>query len=143
MSTSQKTPIWFWIVSGLSFVWNMMGVGAFVMQMQATPEQILADYGQVQADIIAAQPAWYPFVFGAAVFGGAIGCLLLLLRKKLASLFLMISLLAVILQNVYFAMSGVFSKLHGGQWVMTLMIPVVALFLVWFAKKMTAKGVLS
>ena len=137
-----NTPIWHWIISGLLFVWNLMGVGAFIMQMRSSPEKILADYGQVQADLIAAQPSWYPVIFGLAVFGGALGCLGLLLRKKWTSILLIVSLVAVIIQNIYFGMAGVFEHIQGGQWAMSLMIPLIAVFLVWYARKMTAKGIL-
>ena len=139
----MKTPIWHWIISTLLFVWNLMGVAAFVIQMRATPEQILESYGQVQADMIAAQPAWYPVIFGLAVFGGALGCLGLLLRKKWAKLLLLISLIAVIIQNIYFATAGVFEHTHGGQWSMVIMIPVIAMFLVCYAKKITANCILK
>lgn len=138
-----KVPAWHWIISGLLLIWNLLGVGAFIMQMRATPEQILRDYGQVQADIIAAQPAWYPIIFGLAVFGGAVGCLGLLLRKKWANQLLLISLIAVIIQNIYFATAGVFEHTHGGQWSMIILIPLIAIFLVWYARKMTVRGILK
>jgi hypothetical protein len=107
-----------------------------------TDAQIVEAYGSEQATMIITQPSWYTAVFALAVFGGAIGCLGLLLRKSWAVLPLMLSLLCVVIQNIYFAMTGVFENIHGGQWAMTILIPVVAVFLVWFARKKKAEGIL-
>jgi len=138
--TPVKPPVWFWIVSALALVWNLMGVGAYIAQVTMTPEKIVETYGQTQADLMAAQPAWYTAVFALAVFGGALGCLGLLLRKRWALWLLLLSLICVIIQNIYFAMSGVFDYVHGGQWVMTIMIPVIAVLLVLLARKGIANG---
>jgi len=138
-----STPWWFWVISGLALIWNLLGVIAFVMQLSMSPEDVVAAYGQEQADLITSQPTWYIIAFGAAVFGAALGCILLLLRKRAAIWPLLISLIAVIIQNIYFIMSGFLDQVHAGQKVMTLMIPGIALFLVWFSHRMTKRGILT
>lgn len=30
MTASVKPPVWFWIISVLGFLWNLMGVAAFI-----------------------------------------------------------------------------------------------------------------
>lgn len=138
----RKPTIVYWVIAGLAFVWNLMGVAAYLGQSFMTDQQIVEAYGSEQATMIITQPSWYTAVFALAVFGGAIGCLGLLLRKSWAVLPLMLSLLCVVIQNIYFAMTGVFENIHGGQWAMTILIPVVAVFLVWFARKKKAEGIL-
>jgi uncharacterized membrane protein len=137
---TYKPPKWFWIVSAIALLWNLMGIGAYLSQVMMSPEKIAEAYGQVQAELIAVQPAWYTAVFALAVFGGALGCLGLLLRKNWAMWFLLLSLICVIIQNIYFAMSGAFEHVHGGAWVMTLMIPIIAVLLVLLARKAKASG---
>lgn len=138
----KKPSIWFWVIGGLAFLWNVMGVAAYIGQSYMSDEQIIATYGAEQATLIITQPAWYTAVFALAVFGGAIGCLGLLLRKSWALWPLLLSLLCVILQNVYFALNNVYANVHGGQWLMTILIPLVAVFLVWFARRKIADGTL-
>ncbi len=139
---SPKPPLWFWAVSALALLWNLMGVWQYIWQTTATSEDLAKVYNATQLDMINAQPAWYTGVFALAVFGGALGCLLLLLRKKIALWPLLLSLICVIIQNIYFATAGVYAHIHGGEWVMTLLIPLVAILLVWLARHMSAKHIL-
>jgi uncharacterized membrane protein len=143
LATRPATPWWFWAISGLALIWNLMGVGAYIMQATATPEDLVAAYGQTQADLMAAQPAWYTAVFALAVFAGALGCLLLLLRKAVAIWPLLLSLICVALQHIYFAMSGTYEFVQGAEWTMVILVPVVAIFLVWFSRNMRARGILK
>ena len=135
-----KPPIWFWIVSGLAFVWNALGVMAFIGQITMSDEAMAALPADQQA-AFAALPSWYMIVFAVAVFGGTLGCLALLLRKRLATALLTLSFAAVMLQQAYFwLLTDIGSKQHGGQLVMTIAIPVVALLLILFARSSSAKG---
>ena len=138
--TTAKPPVWFWIVSGLALVWNLMGVGAYLAQVMMSPETKAALPEADQA-AIASLPSWYMAAFATAVFAGALGCLALLLRKKWATLLLTLSFAAVVIQQIYFfGLTDLGSKQHGGQLVMTIAIPVVGLLLVLLARSATAKG---
>jgi uncharacterized membrane protein len=139
----NKTPWWFWVVSAVALLWNLMGVGAYISDATMSQEDMVANYGQVLADAAAAQPVWVTGAYAVAVFAGALGCLLLLLRKKLAAPVFIVSLLAVILQQGYMWLaSGVMSEIDMGMKVMYISIPVVAILLVWFARRMGARGIL-
>jgi len=142
MNERNSTPWWFWTISAVLLLWNLMGVEAYIAQVTAGHEDLIASYGQEQADVIASQPSWYVGAFALAVFAGALGCLFLLLRRTWAFWPLLISLLCVMAQNVYFYMNGLYEYVHGGAWVMTIAIPIIAIFLVWFSKRMSAKGIL-
>jgi len=137
-----KPPIWFWVIGGLALVWNLMGVGAYISQVTMSAEA-LAKLSEADQAALASLPSWYLGAFAVAVFGGALGCLALLIRKKWAMVPLVLSLAAVLLQQLYFfVLTDLGSKQHGGQLVMTLAIPVVALLLVLFARSSSAKGYL-
>lgn len=41
-STTQKPPVWFWIISVLALVWNAMGIMAYLGRAFATDEMIAA-----------------------------------------------------------------------------------------------------
>ena len=138
--TMAKPPVWFWIVSGLALVWNLLGVMAYIMQVTMTDEA-MSKLPEADQAAMATLPSWYMAAFATAVFAGALGCLALLLRKKWATLLLVLSFAAVVIQQIYFfGMTDLGSKQHGGQLVMTIAIPVVGLLLVLLARSATAKG---
>ena len=144
MDNHIKTPWWFWAISGVMLLWNLMGVWAYSQDVQMSHEDMVEIHGQALADAASAQPIWVTVVYALAVFGGALGCLLLLLRKKIAVWPLIMSLVAVILQQGYMWLgSGVMSEVPSASKAMYISIPVIAAFLVWFARRMTAKGILK
>ena len=82
-ATTVRPPKWFWIVASIAFVWNLMGVAAYLMQVTMSDETLAALPAEQQA-LYASTPAWATGAFALAVFGGALGCLFLLLRKSWA-----------------------------------------------------------
>jgi len=82
----------FWIVAALGLVWNLMGCLNFVTQMNA---DTVAQMPELYQLIIQSRPLWATLAFGFAVFGGAVGCILLLLRRRGATVALLVSLIAV------------------------------------------------
>ena len=134
--STSKPPIWFWIVSALALIWNAMGVTQYLQQAYKT-DSFIAACTPEQLEMYENLPSWYTAVFALAVFGGAIGCLLLLLRKKLAHTVLLISLIAVIIQMSYVTFSLKMANM------MTPMIVIVGVLLVWLAKIATKKGWIS
>jgi len=144
MSDRVKPPTLFWVIAGLALLWNLMGVGAYLFEALAGEEAIRKNYSPFEADAVFNRPAWVTGVFALAVFGGAIGCIGLLLRKAWAQWPLIVSLIAVILQQIYiWGMTDAASHITGAAWIMPIMIPIVALFLVWFARKKIAKNILT
>ena len=83
-----------------ALLWNILGVFAFIMQLLLTPEMV-SKLPQEQQLAYNNQPLWAFLAFAIAVFGGALGCLLLLFKKSLATLILIISLAAVLAQQYY------------------------------------------
>ena len=85
--------------------------------------KLVAAYSEEQAALMISQPAWYTAVYALAVFGEAIGCLGLLLRKKWALWPLMLSLLCVVIQHIYYLTSETYRFVEGRAWIMVLLIP--------------------
>ncbi|WP_299113392.1 hypothetical protein [uncultured Winogradskyella sp.] len=136
----NKPPIWFWIVSVLALVWNSLGVHGYVSQAYKT-KAFTDAYTTEQIEVMTNLPTWYTALFAIAVFAGAIGCLLLLFRKKIAKLLLTLSFLAATIQMVYFLF---IADLNGVDFsankIMAYIIIVFAAFLVWFAKNAITKN---
>jgi hypothetical protein len=144
MTTSNKPSIGFWIIAIIALIWNAMGVMTYLME-QYKVESYRAEYNAEQLALIDSAPAWSTALFAIAVFGGLLGCLLLLMRKKLATPLFLISLLCILV-NMGYALFGtnqieLFGTLNG--LVMPLVVVVIGIFLYVYSKKMTAKGVLK
>ncbi|GAB5488631.1 MAG: hypothetical protein Pars2KO_22010 [Parasphingorhabdus sp.] len=139
---SQKAPIWFWIVSSVALVWNALGVMVYLQQafMSAGDFQNL---DPAQQDLLSNQPEWITATFAIAVFAGFVGCILLLLRKKLAVRMLALSFVAVIAQYTGFYLEGYWEGLSGPALLMPVLVPVVALCLIIFARHFEQRTVLS
>ena len=139
-TTTNKPPIWFWIVSVLTLVWNAMGVHGYLSQAYQT-EAFTSAYTAEQLDVINGMPAWYTALFAIAVFSGTLGCLFLLLRKKFAKLLLVLSFLTATVMMVYFLF---IADLKGVDFsankIMAYVVIAIAAFLVWFSRKSHAKG---
>ena len=136
-TSTNKPPIWFWIVSIIALVWNAMGVNAYLQQAYNT-ESYRAMYSTEQLEIAANMPSWVTAAFAIAVFAGALGALGLLLRKSWSVKLWLLSLIAVLVQMGYILINGYDSSL-----VMTIMIIVFAFIFVWFSRMSEAKGWLS
>lgn len=123
----------FWLIGAATLIWNAMGAMNFLMQMN--PDAI-ASYPDSHRAIIEGRPAWATVGFAIAVFGGALGCLLLLLRKSIAYYVFIASLIGVVVtmaHTIGVIKSGVsFSPF---EIVMMMVMPVVlAAFLTWYSK---------
>ncbi|WP_074406287.1 MULTISPECIES: hypothetical protein [Aquimarina] len=142
METKTKTPVWFWIISVLALLWNIMGVMAYIGQAFMTDE-VLATLPEGEQNFYNNTPAWVTAAFAIAVFAGTLGCLALLLRKKWASPLLLLSLIAVIAQATYNFFLQDYVALSGNRVIMPIIVIVVAIFLVWFSRNSIAKGLIS
>ena len=128
----------FWAIGAVTLIWNVMGVINFFMQMNA---DALASFPESHRAIVAGRPAWATGGFAIAVFGGALGCLLLLLRKRAAYYLFIASLLGVVVQLIHtlgIASSAIgFSPFEIST--IILMPLVVAAFLIWYSKRAESK----
>ena len=135
MNSTIKPATWFWIVSAIALVWNLMGVMAYLAQVTMSPEAMAA-LPENQRLLYQSTPSWATGAFAIAVWGGTLGCILLLLRKKLASLLLIVSLLGVLVQLYHsFFISNSFAVFGPGGMIMPGMVVVFGIFLIWFSRK--------
>jgi len=86
-------------------------------------------------------PAWATAAFAVAVNGGALGCLLLLLKRSLAGFFLQLSLAGVLVQMFHaFFMSQSYEVYGPGGMAMPVMVILVAVYLVILAATAKSNG---
>jgi len=127
----------FWVITVVALLWNLMGVINFSAQMSA---DLVATYPETHRAIIEGRPAWATAAFAVAVFGGALGCLLLLFRKSSAMYLFVASLLGAIVTMMHaLGVTGSTDFSRFEVFMMMLMPLVVAAFLLWYSKQAEKK----
>ena len=129
----------FWLIGVVALVWNVGGVINFFVQMN--PEMLDA-YRESERAIIEGRPVWATAAFAGAMFGGALGCLLLLFKKSAATYMFIASLIGVIVTMIHALGAGIEFGLGEvlGIILMPLALPV---FLIWYSKWTESKGWIS
>lgn len=138
-TTNSKPSGSFWAIAIIALLWNLMGVNQYIL-MAYKSESVRAGLSAEKLALIDATPVWSTAAFAIAVFAGALGCIALLLRKKVANTLFLLSFLGIIIQNIDAFMRFKVSEFNGVELTMTLLIPVIALFLIWYSKKCISKG---
>ena len=143
-NVTTKLPAWFWIVSVVALLWNLMGAMAYLAQAFMTDEG-KAMLPSNQLELLENTPAWATAAFAIAVWAGVLGCIGLLVRKKWARPVLLLSLFGILVQMAYsFFMtnaSEVYGTIQGV--VMPLLLIGIGIGLVLFAKSSQNKGWIS
>lgn len=98
---TNKPPIWFWITSVIALLWNAMGAYMYLIQAYNT-ESFQAMYTSEQLEMVNNAPSWATAAFAVAVFGGVLGSIGLLLRKKWAKSVFLLSLLGIIAHQIIY-----------------------------------------
>lgn len=143
MTTTTKPATAFWIIGVVAVLWNLTGIMAFSMQILMTPEALDALPG-AERELLASTPAWLKFVYGVAVFGGTLGCILLLMKKASAYLVFLVSLIAILIQMLFSILFTKSMEVYGPTaLIMPVLVIAIALFLLWYTKSCQAKGWIS
>src|SRR6266705_3344877 len=115
----------FWAIGAVALIWNVMGIMNFFWQMNA---DTLAAMPELHRSIAEGRPAWATGAFAIAIFGGALGCLLLLLRKSAAFYLFIASIIPS------FGMTGSPIDFRFFDVLLTILMPLaVAVFLIWYS----------
>ena len=139
--TKQNTSR-FYIISVLALIWNILGVIAYLGQVYM-PQEVKQALPPAEQAYYANVPSWVTGAFAIAVFAGALGCIALLLKKKIAISLLFISLIAVLVQFVYNTIIQTDMEVTVAKLVWPVLIIAIAIFLVWFSKDSKTKGYIS
>lgn len=127
----------------MALVWNLMGVFNYLTQAFMTNE-VLASLPEDQQLLYEDVPAWVTAAFATAVFSGTLGAILLLLKKKVASTFFILSFVGIIIQMTYGLMISENTNSYGPLGLlMPLMIIAIGGYLIWYSKKATEHRWLS
>ena len=97
---TAKRPWHLWVVGVGSLLWNSVGALDFVMTQTRNPAYMKA-FTPAQLEYYYSFPAWAVATWGIAVWGGVLGSLLLLFRKRQSMLLFLLSIIGMVLTDVY------------------------------------------
>jgi hypothetical protein len=143
-TTTVRTPWHLWLVGIVGLLWSLMGVVSFMLT-EMKVEAVMSRYPQAQRDYFESFPLWAVAFWAIGVFGGVIGCILLLLKNRLASLVLLVSFIGAIVSNLggLFLLGGMKVMQETGGLGFTAVPIVIGALLAYYAHAMSKKGVLS
>ncbi|CAN7230979.1 hypothetical protein LJR168_003260 [Pseudoxanthomonas sp. LjRoot168] len=142
-TTATKRSVGYWIVAVFALVWNLIGVAMWYLQVSMTPEQ-LAAMPEAQRQVYEGTPGWINIVFAVAVFGGVLGALGLLMKKRWAGTMFLLSLIALLVQMIgAYVVTPAWAAYGPVGLMMPVVLLLIALFLLWYANKAKARGWLS
>lgn len=127
----------FWVIGGVGLVFNSMGCMNYISQMNA---EVVASMPDVYRTIVESRPGWGTAAFAIAVFGGALGCILLLLRKSVAIYVLVASLVGAVAAQIPFLGMTDFPV---EAWIGWLSQLVVGALLIWYSIWAKGRGWIS
>ncbi|MEM7069093.1 MAG: hypothetical protein AAF478_09435 [Pseudomonadota bacterium] len=132
--SAAKTGWGFWVIGIVALVWNLLGVMNFIGQFDT---ELVASMPSSHRALIEQRPIWATMAFAIAVFGGAIGSVLLLLRKKICLPVFVLSLIGVLIQLVpSLQVMAAGTNFSSVEIFLAFMMPViVATFLIWHAMR--------
>jgi hypothetical protein len=138
------TPMTHWLVAGAGLIWNLFGFMIYLMTVRATPEQMAQQYNAAEIAFMDAIPVWATSANAIAVTAGVLASVLLLLRKSLALPLFLLSLAALLIQDLY---SFVLEDVVGVFGMVPLYIQgtvlVIAIALIFYTRGAKNRGLLN
>ena len=123
----------FWLICILALLWNVGGAINYYMQMNM---EFVASLPDTHRAIIEGRPAWATAGFAIGVFGGILGCLLLLFKISISFYVFIVSLIGIIVTMIH-TVNVASSKIDFNlvEIVVMILLPViVAAILIWYTK---------
>jgi hypothetical protein len=147
MSEAQATktpgrPWHLWLIGIIGGLWSSMGVVSFILT-QMNVEAVMSRFPPEQREYFQSFPSWAVAFWAIGVFGSVIGCLLLLLKNRLAFHVLLASVIGATVSSLggLLLLGGM--EVMGTNEVALTVIPIVfSAVLAYYARTMSKKGVL-
>jgi len=142
-SRQRRTPWHVWVIGIVALLWSSVGAMDYVMT-QTRNADYMSQFTPQQLEFFYRLPAWVTACWAIAVWGGVLGAVLLLLRRRAAVWVLLASLLGFVLTTIhnYLLANGLEVVGDTFSLVFTAIIFVVALVLLLYALALGRQGIL-
>ncbi len=139
---TKKAPLHLWIVGILALLWSLLGAADYIMT-ETQNEAYMSRFTPEQLEFFYGFPSWLVAFWAIAVWGEVLGAVLLLLRKRLALHALVVSFLCMAVTMIHdYGFAGAADIVGGVGIVFGVIVFVVALALILYARSMARKGIL-
>ena len=138
-----RAPWHLWVEGGVSLLWNSFGALDFVMTETRNPAY-MKGFSATQLEFFYGFPLWVVVAWGIAVWGGVLGSLLLLLRRRAAVHQYLWSTVCMVATNIHNYALANGMKIMGGvpTLLFFIVIFVIGLLLLAYARSMRRRGIL-
>jgi hypothetical protein len=138
----SKTPIHLWIVGVLALLWNLMGAFDY-LAAKLQLDFYMSKFTEQQLEYFYGFPKLITAFWAFAVWGAVVGSIGLLLRKKWAVWAFAVACTGMVFTTIYnYGMTNG-AKIMGSTGVIfSVVIWVIALFLLYYSWSQAKKGVL-
>ena len=139
----SQPPRWFKVVAILALLWNLLGCAAYLADAMMTPDAV-AKLTPAQREIHDTRPAWSVSGTAVAVWLGALGSLALILRKRWATILLVLSLVGVVVQDYWLFFASDAARAAGSTAViMQTIVLIIAVALVVLSQRAAKRSWLT
>jgi hypothetical protein len=133
-------PKWFKPVVIVALLWNVLGCVAYLNDVMLTPDDI-AKLTPAQQAMYNARPMWATAATALAVWGGVLGCIALLMRKRWATPVFAVSLAGVVVQDAaMFGLTDAAKQAGAPVYILQGLVILVCVLLVRLSRKAAAAG---
>jgi hypothetical protein len=142
--TTPRRPWHLWLIGIVGGLWSSMGVLSFLLT-QVNVEAVMSQFPPQQRAYFQSFPWWAVAFWALGVFGGVIGCLLLLLKNRVAFPVLIASVIGTTVSSLggLFLLGGMEVMGETSDLALTVLPLIVAALLAAYARAMRKKGVLG
>lgn len=143
-SMTVKTPWHLWVVGIVGLLWNGFGCTDYTMtQVQGETWLRAMKMTEPQIAYFNEMPAWTHATWALGVWGGLLGVILLLLRRRWALHAFVLSFAGFLGGLVYsYGLSNGAEVMGENSWIMQAVIGAGCVFFIWYAWAQAKKGVL-
>lgn len=144
ISSRTKAPWHLWVIGTIALLWNAMGAVDYFLS-QTKNEAYMSMFTPEQLEFFYSFPSWSVALWAIAVWGGLLGCILLLLRNKLAASMFLVSLICMVINTIYIYAFSNGMEVMGGTFELTFSAAIflVAVFLYFYSKNMQAQNIIT
>ena len=143
-AAAARTPWHLWVIGVVAFLWSAMGAFDYIMT-ETKNDAYMSNFTPEQLEFFYGFPAWLVAFWAVAVWGGVVGALLLLLRKRFAVWVFLASFLSMVVTTIHNYVFSNGMEVVGDAFSLgfSALIFVAALLLVLYARAMQKRGVLN
>lgn len=133
----RAVPRWFWIAAAAALAFELFGLAAVGNELLLDPASLPAD----QRAMWLAYPGWMKAASAVAVIAGTAGAIGLLIRRRWAPPLLLVSLIALVVQDSAYVLDArLGATVTGGAWSAPLIIVVLCALVYAFARHSRRRG---